>query len=84
MEFKEFDFNKKKSNALNLITEIISFGIFEYDISKLIEICNSLYIKNDYFINTIDNLESRPIYSCNDIYILEDVYKIRNFLKRYN
>jgi hypothetical protein len=79
-----YDFDRKKSNALNLITEIISFGVFEYEISKLIEICNSLYIQNEYFINTIDNLESRPIYSVDDIYILEDIYKIRNFLKKYN
>lgn len=79
-----YDFDRKKSNALNLISEIISFGIFENEISKLIEICNSLYIQNEYFINTIDNLESKPIYSIDDIYIMEDIYKIRNFLKKYN
>jgi hypothetical protein len=83
-QINNYNFNRKKTNALNLISEIISFGIFENEILKLVEICNSLYIENDYFKNMIHNLESTPIYYIDDIYILEDIYKIRNFLKKYN
>jgi hypothetical protein len=77
-------FLKKKSNILNLIREIVLFGVFEYEITKLIDLCKNLFIDNQYFKNIIDNLESRPIYSIDDIYILEDVHKIQKFLKNYN
>ena len=68
------------------INDIKMFGIFEEDLCDLIECCKKLnrHLGNQFFSNIISDLETRKIFSLNDIYILEDLENIAQFVNTIN
>lgn len=74
----------RKDNVLKKIDESISFGICQEDINVIVENCRRINDKNpnQYFDNIISDLESKFVYSLDDIYIIEDLSKIKRFLNR--
>lgn len=76
--------NDDKLNIVKKIDEIISFGISKEDIDIIIEKCRSFNSKkpNQFLENVISDLESKFVYSLDDVYIIEDLSKIKRFLKR--
>jgi hypothetical protein len=68
--------------VLNKIAESMSFGIFKEEIDVIIQDCKKINKKdkNQYFNNIISDLETRFIYSIDDIYVIEDLVKIRSYL----
>lgn len=86
MNIKKFDTNYTK-DILNLIHDILRFGIYKSNLDLLICKCNKLialinnYEKKQYLYNIISDLEQK---SCNfvenDITILEIIVNIKNFL----
>lgn len=68
--------------VLNKIAESMSFGIFKEEIDVIIQDCKKINKKdkNQYFNNIISDLETKFIYSIDDIYVIEDLVKIRSYL----
>lgn len=72
-----------KQNILNKIEDIYIFGTSKEDVDYIIKFCKLLTenYKNQYFFNIISDLEQKFIYSSSDIYILNDLDKIKDFIK---
>lgn len=72
-------------NLLKKINETINFGILKESVDNIIDDCKKLdiYNSNQYFYDIVSNLEHKiktTMYSLHDIYILEDIHHIKNFL----
>jgi hypothetical protein len=76
------DVEYRKIKILRQINDIICFGTFKEDIDLLIDDCSNLNktLVNQYFYDLISNLQSNDTYLNDDIYILEELVKIRKFL----
>lgn len=76
------DVEYQKRKILREINDIICFGTFKEDIDLVIDDCCKLNttLSNQYFYDTISNLQSNDMYLNDDIYILEEILKIRKFL----
>jgi|694.fasta_scaffold00515_45 hypothetical protein len=72
-----------KKHILNKIEDIYIFGTSKEDVDYIIKFCKLLTenYKNQYFFNIISDLEQKFIYSSSDIYALNDLDKIKNFIK---
>ena len=76
------DVEYQKRKILRKISDIIYFGTFKDDIDLIIDDCCKLNttLANQYFYELISNLQSNDMYLNDDIYILEEILKIRKFL----
>jgi hypothetical protein len=72
-----------KKHILDKIQDVYLFGTSKEDIDYIINICKLLTenYKNQYFFDIISDLENKIIYSSSDIYALNDIDKIKNFIK---
>jgi len=76
------DVEYQKRKILHKISDIIYFGTFKEDIDLVIDDCCKLntILVNQYFYDLISNLQSNDMYLNDDIYILEEILKIRKFI----
>lgn len=76
------DVEYQKRKILHKISDIIYFGTFKQDIDLVIDDCCKLNITlaSQYFYDLISNLQSNSTYLNDDIYVLEEIIKIRKFL----
>jgi hypothetical protein len=76
------DVECQKRKILRKISDIVYFGTFKEDIDLVIGDCCKLNttLSNQYFYDLISNLQSNDTYLNDDIYILEEILKIRKFL----
>jgi len=72
-----------KKHILNKIEDVYVFGTSKEDVDYIIKFCKLLTenYKNQYFFNIISDLEQKFIHSSTDIYVLNDLDKIKNFIK---
>ena len=79
MDYQE----KYKNRILNRIEDVYSFGTSKEDIDYIINFCKLLTenYNNQYFFNVVSDLEEKHIYSEKDIYALNDLDKIKDFIK---
>jgi hypothetical protein len=77
------DTSTLKTSIVDKINELKLFGVTQEDIYKLTDKCKSLNsrLHNQFFSNMICDLETRRIYCLYDIYVLEDLDKIKKFVK---
>lgn len=71
-----------KKHILDKIQDVYLFGTSKEDVDYIINICKLLTenYKNQYFFNIVSDLEDKIIYSSSDIYALNDIDKIKNFI----
>lgn len=72
-----------KKRILNKIEDVYIFGTSKEDINYILNFCKLLTenYKNQYFFNIVSDLEQKFIYSLTDIYALNDIDKIKDFIK---
>lgn len=77
----------KRNEVTKLIRQTLinihEFGVYKDDVEKLINYCYQLnkYIDNDYFKEILFDLDDKINTTMDEFYILEDIDKIRQFIK---
>jgi hypothetical protein len=72
-----------KKSILNKIQEVYIFGTLQEDINYILNYCKLLTenSSNQYFFDIVSDLEEKIVHSPQDIYVLNDIDKIKDFVQ---